>query len=125
MRCLASSATAILTPASAYFIGRVTRVPCSVIREKRRDTCRATSGPTELHSILRQEARRRRGGWRRLLAKLDESPKLKKCGRSAASALRRDARWHWRRRRSARETALVPKPPAKRRGTCRSSRACR
>src|SRR2546430_2304430 len=67
MHCLASSATAILTPASAYFIGRcrcqyrrrrgsqaviltpasayfigsVTRLPCSVIREKRRDTSRA------------------------------------------------------------------------------------
>src|SRR5215469_3014444 len=120
MRCLASSATAILTPASAYFIGSVTRVPC-----KRRDTSR---GRPVLRNDSRSYVKRPGGavgGGGDCFENLMNRQTLKKCGRSAASAPRRDAGWRWRRRRSARETGRVPKLPAKRRGTCKSSPAFR
>src|SRR5713101_2785064 len=49
MRCLASSATAIFTPASAYFIVSVTRALCFVFREMRNTTKgrRVACGATE------------------------------------------------------------------------------
>src|SRR5215472_1560803 len=121
MRCLASSATAILTPASAYFIGSVTRVPL----KERRDMSR---GRAVLQNYSQSYVKRPGGavaGGGDCFENLMKRQKLKKCGRSAASAPRRDAGWRWRRRRSARETGQVPKLPEKRRGTCRSSPAFR
>src|SRR5713226_9671621 len=112
MRCLASSATVIFTPASAYFMRDPLDSPLLnffliMARPPRR--ARSLIG-------IHWSAVEDRGDYCQQ-RRFDQTKTSEKSGSSARF---RDAGGHSRRQKNARESVPAPKPPAKHSATCKS-----